>query len=673
MKKQHSNEMQSIRKKLLAAIAMLLVAVIMTVSSTYAWFTLSTAPEVKGITTTVGANGNLEIALGKYDTVYQGVTPGANEGDSMAAQDVKAANVTWGNLVDLSTGYGLDAVKLYPTRLNATSKEALNAGSPLQFALYGTDGRVSELSGNTKLGTVNNAGNGFETFDTINFAGVNAIGSVSEMSARQFAASNYKNAIDSYRNSAQAEAKGAISLYAGDLAGLALDYKDATGTESVDAEKIESLTKLIVKLRAANDNIGKSLKSAALLSITCYQDLTDAGWDTVIDTAKDDSYTIQQLIANLDTIAGEAGALADLPSEITDLVADHEAIYTLLDDAEEALEKAAEDSTYLWSEISSAVGALLNKDGILICDFTIDEILADKAAGGVDGGAMEQLGDAVFAGGVNFSFASGSGVFSNIAELAGDYNTNITFPENFKVEGIKLGGKPFPVNVYNTTDATDKGSLGVMFELLKGSTPPSVTDPTVAKALTDTFGYTVDMLFRTNATESSLQLQTEAANRIYAGNDNAELMGGGSNMSFTVGGEYDPAKINGLANGIRVVFYDSSLANTKILAVATLDTANAKSSGDQYVLPLKLQNFDIAANGQITNLTDKEDASICALTANLPKRVTALVYLDGDVIDNSNVGVVENLDGKLNLQFSSSASLKPMDNNALKNTVTEAQ
>ena len=62
MNTQHSNEMKSIRKKLLAAIAMLLVAVIMTVSSTYAWFTLSTAPEVKGITTTVGANGNLEIA-----------------------------------------------------------------------------------------------------------------------------------------------------------------------------------------------------------------------------------------------------------------------------------------------------------------------------------------------------------------------------------------------------------------------------------------------------------------------------------------------------------------------------------------------------------------------------------------------------------------------------------
>ena len=53
MNKQQTQQMFSIRKKLLAAVAMLLVACIMTVSSTYAWFTLSPAPEVKGIATKV--------------------------------------------------------------------------------------------------------------------------------------------------------------------------------------------------------------------------------------------------------------------------------------------------------------------------------------------------------------------------------------------------------------------------------------------------------------------------------------------------------------------------------------------------------------------------------------------------------------------------------------------
>ena len=60
---------KDIQKKLSAAILMLLVSSIMMVSSTYAWFTLSTAPEVKGIQATIGGNGNLEIALGysEYD------------------------------------------------------------------------------------------------------------------------------------------------------------------------------------------------------------------------------------------------------------------------------------------------------------------------------------------------------------------------------------------------------------------------------------------------------------------------------------------------------------------------------------------------------------------------------------------------------------------------------
>ena len=53
----------SIKSKLMAAVAMLLVASFMVVSSTYAWFTLSTAPEITGVKTSVGANGNLEIAL----------------------------------------------------------------------------------------------------------------------------------------------------------------------------------------------------------------------------------------------------------------------------------------------------------------------------------------------------------------------------------------------------------------------------------------------------------------------------------------------------------------------------------------------------------------------------------------------------------------------------------
>ena len=113
-----------IRNKLVAAISMLMVASIMMVSSTYAWFTLSTAPEVKGITTNVGANGNLEMMLlnGKsFNSTEENLGVESSTEDSFSVKALAEANVKWGNLVDLSdTSYGLDQIVLNPARLNIT-------------------------------------------------------------------------------------------------------------------------------------------------------------------------------------------------------------------------------------------------------------------------------------------------------------------------------------------------------------------------------------------------------------------------------------------------------------------------------------------------------------------------------------------------------------------------
>ncbi|MCD8151668.1 MAG: hypothetical protein LUD71_01040, partial [Clostridiales bacterium] len=123
-----------VRKKLMASLAMVLIAAIMVVSATYAWFTLSTAPEVSGMTTTVGSNGNLEIAL-LTDSTGAGTTEissavGDSSSSTAANETADYANTTWGNLVDLSsTGYGLSQVTLYPARLNMTSTTVVDTGS----------------------------------------------------------------------------------------------------------------------------------------------------------------------------------------------------------------------------------------------------------------------------------------------------------------------------------------------------------------------------------------------------------------------------------------------------------------------------------------------------------------------------------------------------------------
>ena len=146
-----------IRNKLLAAIAMLLVSSIMMVSSTYAWFTLSTAPEVTGITTSVGANGNLEMALLNGQTFADMGKIGSAVGDSSAVKAVKEANITWGNLVDLSdASYGLNLIALNPAALNYTDDTKTAVGTTLLMtAEYGADGRVATLKDNTITGVYN--------------------------------------------------------------------------------------------------------------------------------------------------------------------------------------------------------------------------------------------------------------------------------------------------------------------------------------------------------------------------------------------------------------------------------------------------------------------------------------------------------------------------------------
>lgn len=139
-----NSEYRSIRKKLMAAIAMVLVASIMMVSASYAWFTLSTAPEVTGITTSIGSNGNLEIALRTGD--LNSITT------SDGGLTFPDANTTWGNLVDLSDeSYHLDEMQLRPSRLNITedvaAKQVQKTKDNVPVWSKGTSGQTGYVEG----------------------------------------------------------------------------------------------------------------------------------------------------------------------------------------------------------------------------------------------------------------------------------------------------------------------------------------------------------------------------------------------------------------------------------------------------------------------------------------------------------------------------------------------
>jgi len=119
---------------------LLALSVIMLTSASFAWLTISRAPEVSQVATNVAANGNLEIAL----ATGNGTTPPEESkvGDSAAAtdKDVMVANTTWGNLVNLNDArYGLDNLVLRPAKLNTTTL----ISKPLIGAKYGSDGRIN--------------------------------------------------------------------------------------------------------------------------------------------------------------------------------------------------------------------------------------------------------------------------------------------------------------------------------------------------------------------------------------------------------------------------------------------------------------------------------------------------------------------------------------------------
>lgn len=139
----YKKALPEIRERVIAVALLFAMSMAMMTSATFAWLTISRAPEVTAVNTTVAANGNLEIALATGDGTTAPDESKVGDSSATEGQSVTAANITWGNLVNLSDpSYGLDNLVLRPARLN--SGDLL--GSPLWGASYGDDGRVGQLA-----------------------------------------------------------------------------------------------------------------------------------------------------------------------------------------------------------------------------------------------------------------------------------------------------------------------------------------------------------------------------------------------------------------------------------------------------------------------------------------------------------------------------------------------
>ena len=616
----HMSGMNGVKAKLVSAVCMLLVAATMVVSSTYAWFTLSTAPEVSGITTAVGANGALEIRL-NADT-------DAND------------NHTPGNIVDLRSAlsYGLDKVTLLPSVINET--DGTIDPRFLMIPQYGANGKPSaDLTGErTEAGK----------FDGVNFfasaaTGVRAVGVSSGLTDRQYAYRNAKYAATTAANQATTAVATSLNTNGATLGNIVIKKSTQNSATYTPAE-VAALGDIIDDLQGAIDKIETAYEEMIVALAASGQvtgENSDAVYSTIRANFANGSLTLAQLATDKSiTIEGHTVSL-----DGTTLLAGITALKTTIanvtaaDEAQQALVTANKES-YAWEEIDDVL------DKLIVMSNT--KLNGKSVSGGV---TMEELANSVMSDGINITLEDGAGAYVEIAAHCGNYSANVT------MTNVQAGGFTFDsltANMATNSTQDPKYLNGAQTEVAAAGEPSG--ESAQAAPMTEFYGFIIDLGFKTNAANSNLLLQTEAVDRIYEDNNNEATQGKGSYMTYkATTTELTTDQVKGLMECVRIVFFVTD--TREILGEARLDTEHATIGADGVTAKMYMYKNDALQN------TEGSDAKIVALPQNAEVEVSVLVYLDGETIGNEDVAAtdVKSVTGSMNLQFASDAELKPME------------
>ncbi len=716
--KSHAKRRQDIKTKLMAAIAMLLVSSIMMVSSTYAWFTLSTAPEVTGISTSVGANGNLEIALFPHGGDINAISSAV--GDSVVTtQDVTKSNITWGNIIDLRQYYGLEAITLYPSQLNtneSTGKIDVLA-SILKSPKYGFDGRVSEL-GDTSTGAFKGT-SFFPAGEDVPETGVRAIGVASGMSDRELAFRNARAAASGAASAAKNKASQSLNINGSALASIAV--KKATATEGAEptytADDVRVMRVIINALKgdAATGEVGalqyvETAFKQYVLAIAASDKVAETSTDGKVDEIQPWETISGMISANtLNEIITEIETYADstiIPADIDTAIEKYEDALENVDGADTALKTLEAtlatnpDATFGWNDISPVLTKLADPDNMTLNGYSLQEAKANINAIATD----------VMSKGANVKMQSGAGVYADIADLCGDYHASVKVDITYG--SINLEGVDAKMS---TATDVEPPYLDAIAGVMQGYKAPTASG--AAQPLTDMYGYIIDLAFRTNAANSDLELQIDAVDRIYDNNNNTETMGGGSSMTFSVADGFPEENAKALMKNIKIIFFNPD--DGTVYCNVALDADNATYGADGWTAKMMVVSaeatYKVAAEGETathkevityveatveegaTHYYDTTDSTykpaddnnaathkevityepategathvrtlsnkLLSLTQNAATKVSVLVYLDGTSIQNKDVAAngTNSLSGTMNLQFASSANLVPME------------
>lgn len=138
--------------------------------------------------------------------------------------------------------------------------------------------------------------------------------------------------------------------------------------------------------------------------------------------------------------------------------------------------------------------------------------------------------------------------------------------------------------------------------------------PTDEGIFKDPYGCIVDLAFQTPQENPTLHLATGDAE-------------GSTVRILYIPETFHVSEIMGFAGAIRIVFFDTE--SQAVLAHAALDCSDAEIGEEEIVFSLA------PIDGDDRFITD---TAITELTANETQRVSALMYIDGNYVDNASVG-----------------------------------
>ncbi len=624
------------KKKLFIIPIVLLLCLALLVAASFAWINLSRTPEISGINTQVGANGNLEIALLNDNTYMYPYEIGTGVGSSAAATTVQQSNMTWGNVVDLSDeSYGLHDVSLLPSRLNLKSYDegrGVVSGNMLMVPTYSVDGRILNFYSDTVSAIYR--GNEFLYDYEQHGYGVRGIGSIMEITPQQAALTNARSLVNSYESAAAGAVTSLWNANGVQLFDIVYRADNVNKTDAVFTKAdLAILRDTATRTYGALSYVDSALRQG-VVGCLAIDEQSHSTFKSLRDEVLDGQKLLSDVIANKLSEAykdDDHMEWDDLYSWSVEVESDKALMKSVMVECDNL---TASGEAFTWEQVSPIYNKVLNTEyvcfnGDISISYYLDIIYVNSD------NIMDLWSDN------DLILINGAGPLYNISKYAGKYSVLLSYTSENVIEVSTLE------NWYTHLEDISE-DLKNVYAVGGGSV--------ISAPLEDVYGYAIDLAFRTNA-KSNLMLQTDPEMIVDAEGEATQIEGNGSYMSFS--SKYlNEEQVVTMMDAVRVGFLDN---RNILIGLAKLNTSNYTEEDGTVKASLYMYEYRLSSDGSISmGERRSEDSTIMSLEKATPTILTAVVWLDGDHTDNSIASSLGySLTGKLNLQFSSDAELKP--------------